>query len=424
MRRRVAALAQPNPTRIAAADLEKRFEERLLSGIPTRRREMNIPHIPFVPRLPEAPLTGTSPAGTGVTGESNMGVGVIGACIGGPGADVTPISDGVLGTGKNGVHGRSSSATDSGVWGENTGGGFGVNGSTGSGVGVNGHSTQGIGVLGSSIQGNGVEGVSTGATGVRGTSPRTGVQGDSDPSGFNPPTNVGVWGDCNSGFGVIGSSSQNTGVFGYSDGAQVAQQYAPFTFVGVHGQVNSSRIGQYNFGFLSHVGVYGDGGTKGCGVYGRGGDGTPAGSAGIAALFEGNVQINGSLYKQGGGFRIDHPLEPERKYLYHSFVESSERKNVYDGVVNLGPDGAAVIQLPDWLQELNEDFRYQLTPVGGPAPDIHVAKKIAQGCFKIAGGTPGMEICWQVTGNRRDAWAQANRIPVEQQKIAPRDEKL
>jgi len=100
--------------------------------------------IPFVRQLPESPVTGTSSAKTGVTGSSNIGVGVLGTCAGGPGADVTPASDGVLGIGKNGVHGQTYSATDSGVWGENLG----------AGVGVAGSSVSGKGVLGSSKTGN------------------------------------------------------------------------------------------------------------------------------------------------------------------------------------------------------------------------------------------------------------------------------
>ncbi len=34
----------------------------------------------------------------------------------------------------------------------------------------------------------------------------------------------------------------------------------------------------------------------------------------------GDLSITGSLSKGGGGFKIDHPLEPEKKYLSHSFV--------------------------------------------------------------------------------------------------------
>jgi hypothetical protein len=38
------------------------------------------------------------------------------------------------------------------------------------------------------------------------------------------------------------------------------------------------------------------------------------------------------------------------------------------------------------------------------------------GTFTVAGGGPGLEVSWQVTGIRQDAWANANRIPVEVEK--------
>ena len=62
------------------------------------------------------------------------------------------------------------------------------------------------------------------------------------------------------------------------------------------------------------------------------------------------------------------------------------------------------------------DYRYQLTAIGAPGPNLHIAAKIADNRFQIAGGTPGMEVSWQVTGIRNDPYAQQNRIPVEQDK--------
>jgi hypothetical protein len=74
------------------------------------------------------------------------------------------------------------------------------------------------------------------------------------------------------------------------------------------------------------------------------------------------------------------------------------------------------VELPQWFEALNGDFRYQLTPVGGPAPELHVAEEISHNRFKIAGGEDGMKVCWQVTGTRRDRWAAANPFAVEQEK--------
>jgi hypothetical protein len=91
-------------------------------------------------------------------------------------------------------------------------------------------------------------------------------------------------------------------------------------------------------------------------------------------------------------------------------------KNIYDGVVILDDNGRAVVVLPDWFQALNSDYRYQLTPIGAAAPNLYVSQEVKDGRFGIAGGRPGQKVSWQVTGIRQDAWAKANRIPVEEAK--------
>ena len=91
-------------------------------------------------------------------------------------------------------------------------------------------------------------------------------------------------------------------------------------------------------------------------------------------------------------------------------------KNVYDGVVLLNGNGEAWVELPEWFDALNRDFRYQLTAIGSLGPNLYIAEKIINNRFKIAGGTPGMEVSWQVTGIRQDAFANAHRIKVEEEK--------
>jgi hypothetical protein len=137
----------------------------------------------------------------------------------------------------------------------------------------------------------------------------------------------------------------------------------------------------------------------------------------LAGLFQGNVGVTGSLTKAGGGFKIDHPLDPANKYLNHSFVESPDMKNVYDGVVILDAQGEAVVELPKWFDALNKDFRYQLTAIGAPGPNLYIAEEISRDHFKIAGGTPKMKVSWQVTGIRKDAWAQEHLLVVEEEKL-------
>ncbi len=93
-------------------------------------------------------------------------------------------------------------------------------------------------------------------------------------------------------------------------------------------------------------------------------------------------------------------------------------KNVYDGVAVLDAHGEAVIDLPAWFEALNKEFRYQLTPIGAPGPNLYIAEEINNHHFKIAGGATALKVCWQVTGIRQDAWAQANQFVAEQDKPA------
>ena len=130
----------------------------------------------------------------------------------------------------------------------------------------------------------------------------------------------------------------------------------------------------------------------------------------------GNVHIPGNLSKGGGSFQIDHPLDPANKYLYHSFVESPDMMNIYNGVVHLDARGSAWITLPSYFEALNRDFRYQLTSLGKPQPSLYISREIAGNRFKISGGKAGGRVSWQVTGIRHDAYADAHRIPVETEK--------
>lgn len=132
----------------------------------------------------------------------------------------------------------------------------------------------------------------------------------------------------------------------------------------------------------------------------------------------GNMNVQGTLSKSAGSFKIDHPLDPEGKFLSHSFVESPDMKNLYDGVVTLDANGNARVEMPDWFEALNQEFRYQLTGIGAASPNAYIAEEIKENHFIIASGTPYAKISWQVTGTRHDAYARAHRIPVEEDKRA------
>ena len=250
---------------------------------------------------------------------------------------------------------------------------------TGTGYGVSGYATSGVGVYGLASNTGDVANYGGYFLG-RGESGR-GVSGyATNTAGGNYGGYFEAWGSF--GNGVYGEAS---GIFG----------------VGVRGEAS----GNYGFGVRGETW-----GESGIGVYGE-----ASGFLGHAGYFKGNVRVTGYLTKAGGGFQIDHPLEPDNKYLNHSFVESPDMMNIYNGNVVLNHKGEAWVELPEWFETLNKDFRYQLTCIGGFAK-VYIAQEITDNRFKIAGGEPEIKVSWQVTGIRQDPWANANRLPVEEDK--------
>jgi hypothetical protein len=212
-----------------------------------------------------------------------------------------------------------------------------------------------------------------------------------------------------------GTGSQTpggVGLVGFGGSSSNSSGGAGGTLVGGVSTNGSGGDGLFAIGALG-VGAGNDGGRGIVAVPGAGAGGA---IAGLAGEFLGDVEISGNLSKGGGSFKIDHPLDPENKYLYHSFVESPDMKNIYDGIAKLDSNGEAIVELPEWFGALNRDFRYLLTAIGAPAPTLYVAEEVAGNRFKIAGGTPGMKISWQLTGIRKDAYADKHRIPVEENK--------
>ncbi len=209
-----------------------------------------------------------------------------------------------------------------------------------------------------------------GASGV------TGIISSTSPGSFSG----GVWGINNS------TGNAGAGVAGYHAG----------TGFGVYG--NASNSAGYGGVFDRRVFVNGDFSSAGTG------------------FFLGNLTVQGSLAKGGGSFKIDHPVDPANKYLYHSFVESPDMMNIYNGNVVTDADGYATVTMPDWFSPLNRDFRYQVSVIDENAPDMHfvrVARKLSGNTFVIKSIPGNLEVSWQITGIRHDAWAEKNRIPVE-----------
>jgi hypothetical protein len=137
----------------------------------------------------------------------------------------------------------------------------------------------------------------------------------------------------------------------------------------------------------------------------------------LSAYFTNDVTIGGNLFVSGTkNFRIDHPLDPTNKYLDHAAIESSEVLNQYSGNVILDDKGEGRVEFPAWFAAINEDFRYQLTAVGAPGPNLYVSEEIKDNSFTIAAGRPGMKVSWQVTARRNDACMKAHPYVVERDK--------
>lgn len=221
----------------------------------------------------------------------------------------------------------------------------------------------------------------------------------------------GVWGESSGeNAGGLRGSGSGSGGFGVH-----AVATGDGNSVGVYGESTSS-VGYGVFAKAPARGVWGKTTSTGSGIYGDNGG---SDSVGYAGFFNGRVHVSGFLSKGAGAFKIDHPLDPEHKYLLHSFVESPDMMNIYNGNVTTDAEGNATVTMPDWFEALNQDFRYQLTVIGQFAQAI-IAGKIRHNRFTIKTDRPHVEVSWQVTGIRHDAYARANRIPVEQEK--PKDE--
>lgn len=250
-----------------------------------------------------------------------------------------------------------------------------------------------------------------------GTAAKTHIEGAANSMALyaHVPSGAGISGETNgSGSGNngvegyawnSGSSSATTGMLGYSDGLN-----------------GNGVFGECSNGTAFPLGIWGvsmrgspniDGYTNTNGYAGYFGLASVANAGYVRVLSD--LSVVGLVSKGGGSFLIDHPLDPENKYLYHSFVESPDMMNIYNGNVVTDANGEAIVKLPEYFQALNKDYRYQLTPIGQFAQCI-VLKEIENNQFVIKTDKPNVKVSWQVTGVRQDPFANMYRIIPEVEK--------
>ena len=216
--------------------------------------------------------------------------------------------------------------------------------------------------------------------------------------------------------GIGAAPNINTRMFVFTNSSELTSSAIVGNNTGPGRAITGSSVGGIGVNGIGVVGINGitpstnpnDAGVRGIAQFGPG--------TAKAGLFMGDVDVIGTLTKSAGSFRIDHPLDPENKYLSHSFVESPDMMNIYNGTINTDARGNATVTLPNYFEALNRDFRYQLTVVGAEFAQAIVSEKIRGNAFKIRTDKPGVEVSWQVTGVRKDKFAEDHRIQVEADK--------
>lgn len=183
---------------------------------------------------------------------------------------------------------------------------------------------------------------------------------------------------------------------------------------GVHGEVFSSE-GSGVFGTSNAVGggyaVYGQS-LASVGGYGVFGSTSGFGGFGVYAL--GKLGASGTK-----SFRIDHPLDPENKYLLHYAAEGPEPRNVYQGSVVTDASGYAWVMLPDYYVAINRDPLFQLTVVDKSEDFVQakVIEEVQGNRFRIRTSKANVKVCWRVDAVRNDLWVRKHGAPVEEDKV-------
>lgn len=315
-------------------------------------------------------LYGRSDSATGIavygsaTGTSGQNYGVFGETDSTTGTAVYGIANQSIGSGYGG-HFESNGSSGRGVYGVSTsttgttyGGYFTTSSVTGRGVYGFASATTGLNYGGlfysSSLDGDGVRGVAT-------------ASGGAQNGGVFLGENTGGYGSISSGYSVGAfGQAENVGGTGVRGGSITTSNTS--TSYGVRGIVSST-----NAWAVYAVGDLGASGTK--------------------------------------SFRIDHPFDPENKYLIHYSTESPSPQNFYLGNVTTDAKGRAWVELPEYFSAINTNFKYQLTVIGDDESETFVqakvAKKIENNRFLIMTSQPNTEVSWRVDADRNDLYVRS-----------------
>lgn len=265
-------------------------------------------------------------------------------------------------------------------------------------------SPTGVGVFGGAWA---LTGLSRGVSGQSDSNAGRGVNGFATSTAG---TTYGVFGETASsaGRGVHGLASSTTGInFGVSG---ISASSAGRGILGLTQSLTGTTYGGY-FETAS---------TSGRGVFGIATNTTASGTP-FGVLGQADTGTNGyGVYASGDlgasgvkSFRIDHPQDPENKYIVHYSSESPFPQNFYNGNVTTDGNGYAWVELPEYFADINTNFKYVLTVVDNVDANefvlAKISKKIVGNRFQIRTSAPRTEVSWEVKADRNDARIQHKR---------------
>ena len=305
-----------------------------------------------------------------------------------------------------GVRGQATGANGRGVYGEATG-------TNGRGVYGEATGTNGRGVYGTTNQatGIGVQGENTSANGTAGLFVNTATAGTGTGSGARIISRQrggsALVANLRNDGSLSGTYFINTVIGAYHMGGLSSGFDPP---IGIAAEVASNDnyvraiIGQHRnndrnvnafsvFGYMDRTGAS-IGTNWAVGVFGQ----NP-----YAGTNDWAVYSNGWFGATSKAFLIDHPLDPENKYLLHATVEGPEPYNLYRGVVTTDASGRAVVHLPDYFEAANKEFSYYLQPIGTFAQVI-VEEEVRNNEFVIRTDKPNVKVSWMVVATRDDPY--------------------
>jgi hypothetical protein len=359
-------------------------------------------------------------AGSDLAGSSGTRYGVVGTSEGSAAGE----KYGVYGSAssdtpdaKYGLHGSAAGANGNkyGVRGFADGKGgnkYGIYGNAGSDLAASTGTRYGVvGTSGGSAAGEkyGVYGSASSDT----ADAKYGVRGFADGKDGNK---YGIYG--NAGSDLAASTGTRYGVVGKSEGSAAGEKYGVFGSA-VSGTPDA-KYGLYGRALGSNgkkYGVYGSASGDSGENYGVYGYAPIRLGISYAGWFEGNVYITGALFKGGGGFLIDHPLDPKNKTLRHNFVESPENLCLYRGKVTLNSAGKATVKMPDYFAALTkeDEASVNITAIGEKSFLTSYEWNKPHTAFTIW-GEPNAAVSYLVLADRDDPFIKISSRPVEEAK--------